>query len=594
MMSQLSMWLVVAALGQQTPAATPWLDSVPAEADVVIRVRGLEGVQKDLDAMLKAMSPTLAGAAGPALAQQLSAFRASYGQDAASRPFLTLMRVVTPENPGAPPFAIVVQSSDYDAVLKSAGGGQAPKLQREAGGYDSFARPDGSNWYAAKGAGLVAFGADKTLVAGFAKPGSKALGKTIAPALLRRFNAGDVGVYVNAAALATRYADQIAGAKQMMMQTLDQAGAQMGPGVDMAKKIWGGMFDSLQVADALALSLDFAAEGLGIDSNLMVKAGSDAAKSIAAAQPGDAASLAKLPGDFAYYVYMSLDAKAFDKLQAMGLSMMSPNAKPTPEMTAALAKLDGLGRVESTGATSIGGGMKTFNVAVTSDPKKLFDTTLAALKAIKGSDSPLMVFKDVVITPEAEKYAGFTFARSEMTLDPDKIAKSQPGNPNAVKSMMDMFGGSDKVTSWIGVDAKRLVQVNAPSWDQAKAQIDAYLKGTGGLGDAAGFRAARARLPERASFLGLFSAQGFVRQMVAMMAMNPAAAAAPPATDMPKEPAFIAASLTPMPPTGYEFHLYVPSPVGAVIEKGLLPVIQGMRGGAPAAAPGANQIRPNP
>ena len=51
---------------------------------------------------------------------------------------------------------------------------------------------------------------------------------------------------------------------------------------------------------------------------------------------------------------------------------------------------------------------------------------------------------------------------------------------------------------------------------------------------------------------------------------------------MPKEPAFLGVSLTPQPSEGYEFHLVIPSPVGTVIAKGVVPIFQGL------AAPGAN------
>jgi hypothetical protein len=52
--------------------------------------------------------------------------------------------------------------------------------------------------------------------------------------------------------------------------------------------------------------------------------------------------------------------------------------------------------------------------------------------------------------------------------------------------------------------------------------------------------------------------------------------------DLPKEPAFLGASLTPRPPAGYEFHLVVPGAFGTVIAKGMVPLFQGLR------PPGAN------
>jgi hypothetical protein len=53
--------------------------------------------------------------------------------------------------------------------------------------------------------------------------------------------------------------------------------------------------------------------------------------------------------------------------------------------------------------------------------------------------------------------------------------------------------------------------------------------------------------------------------------------------EMPKDPTFLGASLTPHPSEGYEFHAVIPSSVGTVIAKGVVPIFQGL------AAQGANQ-----
>jgi hypothetical protein len=44
--------------------------------------------------------------------------------------------------------------------------------------------------------------------------------------------------------------------------------------------------------------------------------------------------------------------------------------------------------------------------------------------------------------------------------------------------------------------------------------------------------------------------------------------------DMPKEAAYVGGSLTPHPTDGYEFHLVVPSAVGTVVAKAMLPLFQ--------------------
>lgn len=575
MTSQLLVLILAAAVGQ-APSDGKWLDSVPAEADVVIRVRGVDAVSKDIVAMLKAMSPALAAQAEPALEMQVAKFRTQFGEQAATQPFLTLIRGVPPEDPGSPPFAIVVRATNYEEVLKSASGGKDPKIKKDPAGFDSYDGPEGKTWYAAKGAGTVVFGPDKALIAGYVKPTGGPTRKPIAPALRARFDSGDVGIYVNVNSLVGRYGKQIAQAKQGILGAVDQAGQQMGNAaiMDMVKKFYAGAFDSLNQGDGIVLSLDFSAEGLGLDGNLKVKDDSDAARAIATSKPGDSSTLGRLPADASYFAYMNIDSKTFNAMQAFGLNMIAPDAKPSPERDAVK------GPIETIGSSSIGTSMRSFNVMTTSEPKLLLAASEAALRAMKAGnkagDSPLNFFKDVTVTPNAETYSGFTFTRVDMTLDLDKLAKTQPGNPNAGKAMAAMFGG-DHIANWYGINDKQMIQVGAPNWAEAKAQIDAYLKGGNTLGSSAGFKATRAKLPEQANLIMLISVQGFVRQMATQLSAtfgNPNLKA--PA-DMPKEPVLVGGSLSSVTPAGFEFHLFVPGAAGPVIEKGLVPVFQNLR-----------------
>ena len=87
----------------------------------------------------------------------------------------------------------------------------------------------------------------------------------------------------------------------------------------------------------------------------------------------------------------------------------------------------------------------------------------------------------------------------------------------------------------------------------------------------------RAALPERATVLGFMSAQGLVNQMAmqfAAMFNNPDLKA--PA-DLPKDPALVGMAVTLGEP-GYGFRIVVPSRVGEVVEKGLVPLFQSMAG----------------
>jgi hypothetical protein len=110
--------------------------------------------------------------------------------------------------------------------------------------------------------------------------------------------------------------------------------------------------------------------------------------------------------------------------------------------------------------------------------------------------------------------------------------------------------------------------------------IDAATTGRGSIGQAAGFRAVRSRLPDRPGGVFLLGAQGLVQQFSAQLsAINPNNPDLKAPHDLPKDPALLGGALTPV-ADGYQFQAVVPAAVGPVFEQGLLPLFQGLGGRA--------------
>ena len=578
MLVSLSMWILAVSLGQSpAPVAADagWLKAVPADVDVAVRTRGVDATHADLMAMLRIMSPTLAERAEQGLTDPLAQFRQKFGEAAARTPWVGLIRIPAPAGEGRPPFAILVLNDDYPGVLKGMEGGKDPELKHQEGGYDAFKTRNGEAAYAVKGPGFVAFGPDQALIGAIAKPGEKTLDKALTPALTQQFLAGDVGVYVSAGALVARYSDQIDQARQTFMGALDQAGQKAGNAGTMnaAKEIYGALFDSLKDAEALTISVDVAGEGLSLAGVLTVKPDTALAKAGAQAASGTAADLAGLPPDASFYVYMNMEASTVHRLQGMSMRLMNPGGKPTPDQAKALALLDEVGRLATVGSVTFDGGMRGMNVTHVADPKKYIAACQANIQALKGGDAPSHVYKDVKIESDVENYQGLTFSHVLVTLDFDKLAQVNPNNPGGAAAVKSMFGG-ETMNSWLGTDGQRVFQVTAPTWNDVKAQIDTFLRGNAGIGTVAGFKSVRSRLPEQANLVVLVSAQGLVRMFATQFAatLNKPDLKAP--GDLPKEPVLFGVSLTPRSPSGYEFHLVVPSQVGPIFEKGLVPLFQ--------------------
>ena len=247
------------------------------------------------------------------------------------------------------PLAILVLSDNYKEVLKEFSGGKDPELKHDDGGYDAFDGPDGhGSWYAAKGPGIVAIGPSKGLIASIARPSGKTLDKVLDGTTLKPFLSGDLGVYVNTAALTTRFSDQIDNGRQTFMGLMDQV-AQQQPGqegmMNFVKDFYGGLFDSIKIADILVLSLDVAGKGLHLTGVLNVKPDSPAAKSIAGIHTSTAATLANFPPGAMTYIYMDMEAKTFKHLPG-NEPQDDQLGQALPELEKAMAEIHGLGRIE--------------------------------------------------------------------------------------------------------------------------------------------------------------------------------------------------------------------------------------------------------
>ncbi len=342
----------------------------------------------------------------------------------------------------------------------------------------------------------------------------------------------------------------------------------MGGGMmDAIKGLYGKMFDAIKEGDSLALSFEFAPGALTVSGGATVKPGSATAKRLASARTGTGELLEKLPADGTTYAYMDLSPEALAGFQKLGMSIVA-GGKPSAELEKAMAAAREAGGDEmytvSTGQTS------NLTLTVPKDPQKALAAGIDALKSMKAGGG---FIKDVSVEPKAETYKGFSFARAKMTFDLEKMVT--PAMPGGVDAMKKMLGG-DSVTSFVGTDGKTLITVTAKDFDAAKAQIDAVLSGTNAIGASAGFQALRKSLPKKASAIFLVSAQGLVKQVGTQVGAMTGSPATLPA-DMPKAPALFGGALVAS-PKGYDFTFIIPSPVGPVIEKGLVPMLQGMQG----------------
>ncbi len=567
--------LCLATVLGQVPIEASWLKVVPSDVDLVIHVRGIDSTSDDLVKMLNAMSVRLGQQTEPAIVDAVGHVRERFGEPTSTAPFLVVVKLPRLENAnGPPPFAILLKSDDYEGVLRSLAGPMGnPKPEHQAAGFDLLTDENGQRLATYRGDGFVAFQPmGQEMIADIASKPMQNLGATISAELQEHLLNGDVGLYVSLSSVQSKYGEQINQARQGLMAAMDQAAQAGGNQLEAAKAMYDRMFDALKIADGLALNFDFAGEGLTLAGLATVKADSDAATRLKEARRGTWAKLGTLPDDGSFYMYMNADSNSLERLQSLGMaSVLGPNAKESPVYKKALNSLKALGPQESYGMASFDDGFKMINLSFPSDPRKAVAASTEMMEAMKGSE----LIKEFKVEPKALSYKAFDLAKVDVTYDIEKMAQAQPNNPGGAEAIKKMLGGGT-MTNWYGTDGKMLISVVAKSAEETKARIDSVLTGEGSIGQSAGFRALRSKLPKEVGILMLLSAQGLVKQMSQVLSTMMAAEARP-LGDLPKEPALFGGSLTPT-PAGYHFDFVLPSTVGPVFEKGLLPLIQGIQG----------------
>jgi hypothetical protein len=582
MLAALAPLTVALALAQATAPEIHALKHVPDQADVVVRVSNLSAARDDVAAMVKAMSPMYGPQLAPVLDQGLASFGQMYGNEATKNPFLVAIRIVKTDDPRQPPFAVIIPASSPSDVLDVVAGPGAKLTPKD--GLDTFTGKQGETLYTTKGADFVAFGPDRTLIEGVGKLSAEsggAVAKLLDSPLGKSFGQGDIGIYVNAGTLASRYQGQIANAKQQFLGLMDMAAQQQGGNAGMmnaVKEIYAALFDSAGDLDSLTLSIDAAPAGLAVDGTLTARSGTRAANFLADLQSAGTDGLAKLPADQAYYSFFNMDAALVQKFQSVGMSFVTPEGKPTPETEKALKALADQGGVVTYGGMSFGAeGMRGLTVAEAKDPAGLVTANTLMAQSLGNKANPALgMFKDISFTPAAETYKGFTFNRTTMTIDVEKLGGD---DAPTVKSLRGMYGG-DTMSTYSGTDGKVVLTVISRDFDSAKSLVDAYLApGSQTLGTTASYTAARKQFPEKVSVLGLISAQGLVKQIVGQLGTVLGNSAIKVPSDLPAEPVFLGGAADPI-AGGVHFKGVLPSTAGPVFEKGILPVVQGLQGRA--------------
>lgn len=573
MFASLLGWMMAAGLAQASPGGD-LLKALPADAEVVIHVRSVVGLRDDLLAMMKSMSPALSEQAAPLIEQGFAAMLERFDKSLSTAPMLLAVKLPKPgDDMSTAPMAFVLPGEDTAALIKAVAGPDGnPKPEPQPGGAVRFTDQDGVTIYFFQGDGWAAFSPKAEFIQQISARPARTLDTKLNDELKKSLFQGDIGVYVNLASLQTEYADAIQEARQQIEAAMEQAGGLQAEQVEAAKQMYATMFDALKQADGMAMHLDFDAAALNLSGLVTLKADSELGGKLKSSQLGSAEKLAKFPAGSFLYMYTNIDPKITQGLLRWNLSNMFGGNLDEQVAQRLLGEMEAAGRQETFGMMDMDQGMKATNVVVAEHPSKLAESMKDWMTA-SGSSA---LVKESKIESNVGEHRGFTLSKGTVVFDLEKMAGPEVGNP-ATLGMIKSMLGDGTATTFFGSDGKMVISLSAATLEEAKSRLDAVLDGTSAVGASAGFQAARDRLPRESSMLGLISAQGIVKMMNQSLSAFMGGEAMPLPADMPKEPAYLGGAVG-LTPAGVTFDLVVPSAVGAVIEKGLGPIMGAMAG----------------
>jgi len=514
--------LVAAAPGRAAPApVTPGespLAVVPAQAPIVVHLHGVMRTKDRLATLVKNALPDIGPFAAAQLDQALSGVlegRKLQGVDPAGPVFLTFLEMPKgdADQLAVALIARVTKYADFrDGLLTD---DERKSLKPDNAGYERAEIMGREYFFVDRGAYAV-LTPNKDTAAQLTKKQPGLDGK-ISTEIGRKFLEADLAAYVNLAAVNKEFGDQIRGARQFMelaIEAMPASGTDK-QSVEMAKTVFGGVFQLIEDGRAFVVGFDFRPEGLALHLQAQVGAETKTNKFLKDQKPAPLESLGTLPAGLTSYT-----ASALGDAMLRALAPLMYGASGTDEgkktMDAAIEQLIASGQKVTLSATNVP--PAGINVVTCDDPAKAAQAQVKIFRALgEGATFQNAAIKGKPeIKENAESYKGFKFNYSRIVFDIDKIAEAIPGGGEDVKKAMKKLLGED-IKSWFGTDGKRYVTLIAKDWTTAKEHLDTYLDGSRSLGSDPAYAATRKQLPAEATVLVLADAGKFAQAMTDYM-----------------------------------------------------------------------------
>jgi hypothetical protein len=525
--------LLVAVLALPAAAADSPLAQVPADAALVVHVRGFERIKDRLLTLVKNALPDLAQKAEDKVAEIIKT--ASMGRELKGIPRDGSILVVLTEASLNPEevAAVIVQVSDYqqfrDGLLKE---DERKALKKDPAGYETT-EIEGKTANFIHRDGYAILTVSKDSASRFTKTPAKGLADKLDAAVAKRLLESDVGVYVNLAVATKQLAEQIKQIREQVEKSLEQGDAADESNREVNKRLADSLFQLIEDGQTVFAWCDFRPEGVAGHVEITVPANSKTNNVLKPARSSALTDrLGKLPAGELGYVAGQMDLPAFkDLLAKVQGAMANGSTSEGRAFKEALRALTDAQPWQLLGSFNLAP-MQGLTVTDYKFPDKAVEAQLEMYRNFKGGTQGSQVQGEPKVRANAEKHRGFKLHSVSMAWDFDKMVNPKSGElPEAMKARMTeafrkLMGEGMNV--WFGSDGKSFVQITARDWDSARKLLDNYLDGKDTVAGTASFKEARKNLPAEATAVLVFDMARYVEFIVQLTrAMLPKDANAP-------------------------------------------------------------------
>ncbi|HEX4592368.1 MAG TPA: hypothetical protein VH120_20730 [Gemmataceae bacterium] len=504
--------VLAAPVPATAPANAAVLAVVPAQAPIVLQVRGVERTKERLTAFLNAAVPDFGPVAAAQIDQLLkNGFEGRKLEGLAKDGPIFVAVLELPTGGAEPPVAVIARVTGYKAFRDGLLTEDERKAVKAESGYER-AEIDGREIFFLDRQDFAVVTTSKDAAEMLAKKPS-GMNEKLAPDFARQLLDNDVSIYVNLAAVNKEYGDQIKSFQQIMELGLNMAG---GGGekaaIEYAKLFYNGLFQAIADGRSFLMALDFRPEGMNLALQFQVGADTKTNKYLADQKPVGLEGLGRLPAGQMTYTATHMSGELLKSTAPLIYGAMGGEGDAKAHVEAAVKQLFAAGLTASYNCGNMppaGVQVQTFD-----EPNKAAAAMLALFRAMGegGTFQNNYIKGKPDIKENAEEYKGFKLNAVQITWDLDKFADSMPGGGDAVKTAIKKLLGQS-LRLWFGTDGKQVVTVTAKDWEAAKQRLDTYLDGTSTLAKEPAYEATRKHLPPEATMLLLTDAGPFVQVM---------------------------------------------------------------------------------